>query len=433
MGSSYRRGVGIRLAAAIIIIVLIIGIGAYYIAFHGKGGKTLPTGGTITIGFTAPLTGPNKAIGESFLRGIKLWALKVNSQGGINVHGRGYRVVLKYYDDGGNPAKTKQLYVKLIEKDKVDYLISPPLDQCAFQAINIAEEYGKLIMVVTPGEELFRGGLKYSYQIVTPGSRFFIPILELAKSIDPNSTKIALVFLDNPASRVMASGITVWAGGNGYSIVFEYFYPAGTKDFRGIATVLASKAPDIILGGGGVNETISLVKALYEAGVRPKLIALLDAPLTEQFKSLGNLAIGVMGVSEWETVATYSAFKAKQLNATWYGPSMTEFTVDYEKKYGVTPTSVSASGYAAGLILQYGIEKAGSLNTGDIEKVLDNARLLTFYGLIQFDNTPELHGLQIAHEPIVIQWMEKGGNLVKLVVAPRDFAVAAPIYPLPWS
>ena len=428
-----RRGLGSKALAIILIVIIIAGVAGYYFTAHKGKKKVGPGEDVITVGFTAPLTGPYRDVGQAFLNGLKLWASKVNSQGGIVINGKSYNIYLKYYDDKGDPKETAKLYKKLIEEDYADFLITPPLGDCALQAINVAEGHGKIIIDVTSGDQIFQTGLKYTYQIATPASKIFTPVLDLAKSLDPNSTKIAIIAIDTPESRGIASGVKVWAGTNNYQIVFEYYYAPGTKNFDSIARIVAQKSPDIIIGGGGIEETINLVKALYNAGVRPKLIALMGGPLTEEFANLGSLAVGVMGVGEWESVATYSPFQAKKLNATWYGPGVTEFTVSYEKAYGIPPTSTAASAYAAGLVLQYALEKAQSLSSADIEQVLDHVRLLTFYGLIQFDNTPELHGLQIAHEPVVVQWMLRGGNMVKLVVAPKEFAVAKPIYPLPWK
>ena len=57
--------------------------------------------------------------------------------------------------------------------------------------------------------------------------------------------------------------------------------------------------------------------------------------------------------------------------------------------------------------------------------------MLTFYGHVKFDTTPENHGLQTAHEMVYIQWMkDAGGNLVKEVVWPADGKSADAIYPL---
>jgi hypothetical protein len=56
--------------------------------------------------------------------------------------------------------------------------------------------------------------------------------------------------------------------------------------------------------------------------------------------------------------------------------------------------------------------------------------ILTFYGRIQFDTSPESHGLQIGHSMIYIQWQGDGGELAKQVVWPPEGATAETLYPI---
>lgn len=427
------RALNSTIAAIVIIVLIIAGVLAYFSLYsQPKSGKA-ELRGVIRVGFTASLSGKYSEVGEEFLEGLELWAKWAN-QTGINYEGQKYGVKLYYYDDKSDPEQVQALYEKLVKDDKVDYLISPPIDVLARPAIQVAEQYRKIIIVTAPEESLFRSGLKYSYQIATPASRYFTAVLDIAKEMDPNSTRIAIIAIDTTAARSMASGVKLWASQNGYQVVFEYYYPPGTKDFTSTAITVAAKAPDIIVGGGGIEETIALVKALYDAGVRPKLVALLDGPLRDEFASkLGEIAVGIMGVSEWEVYASYSPFAAKQLNLTWYGPSLTEFITMYNSEYNESPTYATGLGFAAGLVLQYGIEHANPVSTARVIEALDNANILTLYGVIKFDTTPEIHGLQIGHQPLVVQWIEKGGEIQKVVVAPKEFATAEPLYPLPWG
>lgn len=427
------RGVSTQVTAIVLLIIIIAGITGYFLLYSNPVEEKVKVQGYIKVGFTLPLTGNYSELGEEFLEGIKLWGKWAN-QTGIKVDGKYMGVKLVYYDDKGDPQETAKLYEKLVTQDKVDFLVSPPVDELARQAIQVAEKYGKIIIVTTPEESLFRHALKYSYQIVTPGSIFFNQVLDIARSMDPNATRIAIVLIDTPATRAMASGVKLWATQYGYQVVFEYYYKPGQTGFNSIATSIAQKSPDIVIGGGGIQETMALVKALYDRGVRPKVLALLDAPLRDDFKNLGDIAVGVMGVSEWEVYATYSPFQSQQLNLTWYGPSLTEFVTMYNNEYKEkTLPSIAAVGFASGLIIQYGVENSSSTSTEKVANALDNANLLTFFGVIKFDSTPELHGLQRGHQPIVIQWVVKAGNLLKVIISPREFATSEPLYPLPWG
>jgi len=73
----------------------------------------------------------------------------------------------------------------------------------------------------------------------------------------------------------------------------------------------------------------------------------------------------------------------------------------------------------AGLILEYAIKKAGSIETPKVKAVLDGMNLMTFYGHLKFDNTPKAHGLQVSHEMVYTQWQKKDGKLVNQIVYPE--------------
>jgi branched-chain amino acid transport system substrate-binding protein len=95
------------------------------------------------------------------------------------------------------------------------------------------------------------------------------------------------------------------------------------------------------------------------------------------------------------------------------------------------PSYHAAGGYVAGLLLQWAIEQAGSLDNEAIKAALDGIDVMTFYGQIKFDTTPESHGLQIGHSMIYIQWQGTADSLEKQVVWPLEGASADVIYPLP--
>ena len=84
----------------------------------------------------------------------------------------------------------------------------------------------------------------------------------------------------------------------------------------------------------------------------------------------------------------------------------------------------------AGLVLQYALEKAGTTNPDKVKDVLDNMHILTFWGELQFSSRAEDHGLQAAHEMILIQWQKVNGSLERVVVWPAEFAKAQPLYPI---
>ncbi|MGH7114384.1 MAG: ABC transporter substrate-binding protein, partial [Stellaceae bacterium] len=74
----------------------------------------------ITIGFGMGLTGGLAAAGKSALLAMEIWKDDTNKKGGL----LGRQVKLIYYDDQSNPATVPGIYTKLIDIDKVNFIVS---------------------------------------------------------------------------------------------------------------------------------------------------------------------------------------------------------------------------------------------------------------------------------------------------------------------
>src|SRR5438309_5083537 len=80
----------------------------------GGGGGGGESSGTLVFGTPVSLTGSTSSEGNDTLNGYKIWADTVNTNGGITVGGKTYKVQIKSYDDGSNTTKSAQLMQQLI-------------------------------------------------------------------------------------------------------------------------------------------------------------------------------------------------------------------------------------------------------------------------------------------------------------------------------
>src|SRR5438045_1117553 len=94
------------------LLLLAVACCAAPVALAGGSPGVTPT--AITIGGTAPISGPAALFG-SVARGADAYFKYVNAHGGVN--GRKVRYV--YLDDAYEPAKTVQLTRQLVEQDHV--------------------------------------------------------------------------------------------------------------------------------------------------------------------------------------------------------------------------------------------------------------------------------------------------------------------------
>ena len=167
---------------------------------------------------------------------------------------------------------------------------------------------------------------------------------------------------------------------------------------------------------------------MAEKSIAAPYVALLVAPPEPKFAELGDASLGIIGPSQWEPQAAYSAAAAEELGLAWYGPSVQEFVEAYTAAFGEEPSYHAAGGYAAGLILQEAIERAGTTDSAAVAAALDATDVLTFFGHIQFNTTPEQHGLQEGHEMVYVQWQAGEADvLAKQVIWPEDAATAPAI------
>lgn len=385
---------------------------------------------TATIGFTASNTGQYNVESTRQDNGLNLWMEQVEADGGIEL-ADGSRVTFEsvFYDDESNKDRVQELYTRLATEDNADFLISPYSSGLTKAASVIAEQNGK-IMITTgaAADDIHQSGYTLVYQIYTPASRYLTGAVDLLGEVAPDAKRIAIVHENDNFSTQVAEAARAYAEEQGYEVVLFEGYDTETTDFGPFINKIQEAQPEAIMGGGHFQDGSTFARQLKEKDVDLKFVALLVAPPEPDFAELGDAALGVVGPSQWEPQAAFTPEVADEEGLEWYGPEGSEFVANYEETYGETPSYHAAGGYVAGLVLQRAIEEAGTLDSEAVQAALDSMDILTFYGHIKFDTTPESHGLQIGHEMVYIQWQESdGGELVKEVVWPSGGATADPI------
>jgi branched-chain amino acid transport system substrate-binding protein len=377
---------------------------------------------TVTVGFTVSRTGSLNVDSMEQLHGVELWRDQVNAAGGIKAGGKSYQVKLANYDDESNSQRVQQLYTRLILQDKADFLLGPYSSGLTASAAIVSEQNGKIMIIPGAAEgKTYTLGNKYLFQLITPANEYLTSALDALKAKDANS-HLALIYADDSFSNAVASAAKAYAQKIGLKIVFAEAYAPDTADFGPIIDKVVSAKATALAGGGHYADGSTLARQLYSHKANMEFVSLLVAPGSPQFAKLGDAAYGVTFPSQWEPQAT---FKPQ------IGPSSAEFTRLYQAKYNAPPSYESASGYAAGLILQHAIEQAASLDTAKVANAMNQTELTTFFGQTKFATAANQHGLQIAHTMVLAQWQkDRSGKLDKQVVWPDTSKTATMVFPI---
>jgi len=339
---------------------------------------------TITVGFTESQTGPLNvdSLGQS--RGYQFWRDEVNAAGGIKAGGKSYKVKFVSYDDQSVGGRVQQLYTRLIVQDKADFLFSPYSSGLTAPATVISEQYSK-IMIDSGGaeEKPFELGNKYLFMVLTSATHYLSGAVEALKAKDPHG-KIAVVYSDDPFSKVVLAAAAQQAKDAGLEVVMNESYAPSTTDFGPIVNKIVSSNADAFMGGGHYSDGATLARQMYDQKANMKWVSILVAPADDKFGELGRAAMGVTVPSQWEVQVSYKP---------QFGPTTPEFAKAFQDKFHVPADYHAASGYTAGAVLQHAIEQANSIDPEKVTAALNAMDVTTFYGHIKFAADPGHHGL----------------------------------------
>jgi len=248
--------------------------------------------------------------------------------------------------------------------------------------------------------------------IIRCGDPFVNFLLSLPKAQRPQTA--AYPSLDDPFSSPIADRMRGQFEHAGIKTVFKTIYPPETTDLTPIVEKVASKHPDMVVGGTQSVDAYAQVKAMVQLKFNPKFLFLSNGASspTEFPDKVGRAnTTGIFSCGDW----------FPNSNA----PGNTQFIKGYLKRYGGTPLGIdsgSAEAYAVGQIIEAVAKKTGSIDNKTIIKTLHSGKWPTVEGYLSWDKYGSPQG-----SDLLVEWI--GGKL--LPVYPASVALHKPIVPKP--
>ncbi|MEE4143323.1 MAG: ABC transporter substrate-binding protein, partial [Halieaceae bacterium] len=170
----------------------------------------------IRIGTTQSLTGNLQEFGTNQLRGLQMWVGDVNARGEL----LGRPVELVHYDDGSDPARSAQLYKKLIQEDQVDLLVGPYSSNITMAASQVAEQFDiPMLTLGASADAIWSRGYENIVGLDTPSTRYMDIALETAAA--RGAKTLALVYGDTDFTRDVVPGVRSKAQELGIQLVMD--------------------------------------------------------------------------------------------------------------------------------------------------------------------------------------------------------------------
>nr|NIS43170.1 ABC transporter substrate-binding protein [Desulfuromonadales bacterium] len=224
----------------------------------------------IKVGFSMALTGALAGGGKQALEAMKIWRDDINAKGGM----LGRPVELVFYDDQTNPKNVPGIYAKLLDVDKVDFIVSGYGTNLIAPAMPIAIDRDVVFMGLFGMNNNKKWNYEKYFQILPAGPE---PAIGFSsnwfKAIEQFKPKtIALVAADAEFARNLKEGAVENAKRMGLEIVYNENYPPRTADFTPIIRAVNAKKPDIFYIASYPNGSAGMVRALAEVGTEAKAV-----------------------------------------------------------------------------------------------------------------------------------------------------------------
>ena len=382
----------------------------------------------IKIGLGMALTGGLSANGKPALMAIQIWKDDVNKKGGLL--GRPVEVIA--YDDQTNAATVPGIYTKLLEVDKVDFVVSGYGTNLIAPLMPIAIERKLTIMGILglANNEKYKYPNYFQIQPAGPDpeANWATGFFELAAKQNPKPQTIALVGADAEYPRHAIAGGRELVKKFGFKLVYDKSYPPSTVDYTPIARAIKAANPDVVFVASYPPDSVGMVRAAAEVGLQPKLFGggMVGLQYTSVMTSLGPMLNGIVNYDFWAP------------EATMMFPGIKEFFAEYQKR--AKEAGVDTLGYylppyayAAIQILGQAIEATKSL---DQQKVADHIRaneFSTIVGKVRFGANGEWaksRVLQVQYQGVKGTDVEQfRGPGKKVVLYPEEFKTGNMIYP----
>jgi len=375
---------------------------------------------TIVLGAAVSLTGKYATNGKHTKNGYDLAAKMVNDHGGVVVGGKHYKIEIKYYDDESTAARGTQLAERLIEQDKVQYMLGP-YSPGLTKAIAPVTERNHVPMVEANGASLslFGKGYKYLFAILSTTEQYLQTAVTMAADVskDPSKVRVAGVFENDPFSQDIRAGVFQDAKKHHMKIVIDDKLPPDLNDMSATLTKVKALKPDLLVVSGHAKGAALAIRQVSAMKVDVPMLAMTHCDSADIIGKFGKAAEYTLCASQWDRSLSY--------RDKLFGKAE-DFAKLFEKTYGYAPPYQAAESAAAVEVYKHAFESANSLNKEKVRNAIAKTNIQTFYGNIKFDKT----GKNIA-KPMVLYQVQDGEYHV---VAPKKWASATLRWPTPpWS
>ncbi len=353
----------------------------------------------VKVGLLLPYTGPLSVQGTDTTNGLELALSRLGGRAG----GREIRVLRE--DTEAKPDVGLTKVKKLVERDRVDFLVGPVNSVVALAIRNYVHEQGTPLIVPVAFTRVLT-----SPQHASPS------IFRVAETTDQSNYPMGAWMITHTKFRKMIVMATDFVAGRhaveafmagfraaGGEVVKEIYAPLNTPDFAPYLAQVGAQPADAVYAFFPGADAIRFVRQYREYGLAERLPLTGYNVLTDDtiLPALGEAGLGIL------TVGGYTA--------AIDSPENRAFVQEYDRAYRTWPSRYGEAGWISGALIAAALDMlAGDLtDRGRVRDALKSAlpRVRAPRGPVQFDAYR-----QIVSPVYVMRSARQGGRIVNAVV-----------------
>ncbi len=387
-------------------------------------GSTANLPDKIVIGATLPLTGEEARQGIRYKEGYDLAFELANKDGGLQVGDKRITLQLNLLDDTTNQATAVSLADRLINSDKVNFMLGTYTTALVQAQTTVAEQ--NAIPYVNGGgaaSQIYARGYKWIFGALAPVDLLADTMMQWIDEQQkagklPKPAKIALVWENTSHGQDFRNGVKNFAAkhGSDYQIAVDEAFELNGKDFSALLNKVKAANTDFFLSDAHLPDYITMQKAYVTAGLCHKVISYgARGPEKDAREKLGAANVNYILSAVWWNAQMGN----RGLNKT--------FVDAFKAKFSKEPEWYQAVAYESARALFAAIQQARSVDREAVRKQLASEKLDSILpgGQLKFSAD---RGQQ-AFYPFVVQQNLPDGT--SPIIFPKDAATGQGVAPNP--
>jgi branched-chain amino acid transport system substrate-binding protein len=346
----------------VLFVVSIITALAALPLFAGGGTESAAAGQPIKVGAILAVTGGASWLGAPEAKTLEMLVEEINEGGGMD----GHPVELVIKDSQASAEKAISFAKQLIEEEQVLAIIGPSTSGESMAIKDICQEGKTILLSCAAAETIVDPVAPYVFKTPQKDSYAAIKIFQTMNAM--HIKRIGVLVGNTGFGNGGKAQLEKYAPEHLIEIAIAEVYDSGATDLTGVLTKIKAQNVEAVVNWSIVPAQSIIPKNMRQLGMEAPLFQSHGFGNIRYVEAAGEAAEGIIFPCGRLLVADVLPANHPQKDL------LVNYKKKYESRYGEDVSTFGGHAYDALIILEAGIEKAGSIETAAVRDAIESLR-----------------------------------------------------------